>query len=461
MKTLQSKLSAPIIIMLVLIPVLIMMLFNITTRIYVNRTTAEELRNVVQNTKKLSAQLMSADFFADDSWISEEKLQKLWVLRSALQVSRYSMNTEIVILNKEKVLFPQNYAGTFLSPSLINKASLKTERTVSRVYEGRSRYLVFSESVKLPRGNGKILFIASAASADGLIRTMNLFLILTLIASTLIGVFFTISISKKLALPVTDAARSAAKIGNGEFVTLEQSSDCAEIDQLIRGINEMSRKLKASDAAQKTFLQNASHELRTPLMSIQGYAEGLAKGVFVDTAKTAEVISAESQRLNTLVEELLTLSRIEAGSYSGQFEIINLPDALKDYTQKADGYAAMQGKNIELSITADPLKVKADEDLLFKAVYNILTNAVKYAKSTVLVSVLQNASEVIVRIKDDGSGIAEADLPRIFERFYKGRNGNFGLGLAIAKNAVEFINGKIKAYNEDGAVFEIILPLAE
>ena len=460
MKKLQGKISTPIILMLVVMTVIIMLIFNITARLYVNRTTANELKNVVENTKTLSAQILSKDFFEQNGiGFTGEKLQKLKVLRSALQVSKYSMYTEIVIVTEGgRVLFPQNYEDTFLSSSLIEKANSKTENTVARVFDKGNKYLMHSETIKASLGTVKMIFIASTDSADGLIHTMNLILIIILIISTFIGVFITVSLSKKLAEPVIKASSIAAKIGNGEFLSLDEKSDCAEINELINGINEMSRKLKASDIAQKTFLQNASHELRTPLMSIQGYAEGISKGIFADTVKTAEIISDESKRLNTLVEELLTLSRIETGSYTRQFEIINLPDAIKDYVQKAGGYAVLQNKNIQFKLSADSIMVNLDEDLLFKAIYNILTNAIKYAKATVNITVLDKDKFVAVKISDDGNGISQTDLPHIFERFYKGKNGNFGLGLAIAKTAVEFMNGSITAYNDNGAVFEILLP---
>jgi len=96
---------------------------------------------------------------------------------------------------------------------------------------------------------------------------------------------------------------------------------------------------------------------------------------------------------------------------------------------------------------------------LFRAFYNILTNAIKYAQTKVIVTLSSNLNTAIIRIQDDGIGILESDLPHIFDRFYKGKNGNFGLGLAIAKASIELMKGTIHVSNHNGACFEIELPL--
>ncbi len=190
----------------------------------------------------------------------------------------------------------------------------------------------------------------------------------------------------------------------------------------------MSKRLTDLDKAQKLFLQNASHEIRTPLMSIQGYAEGISKGIFSDTTKTADIICEESKRLNQLVDELLTLSRIENNTDESEFYVLNLSDVMKEVVQKIEGYALREQKKINVMLPPDVIMIKANDALLSQAMINIISN---------------------------GDGIPVQDLPHIFDRFYKGKNGNFGLGLAIVKSAILSLKGSIRAYNENGAVFEI------
>jgi len=239
-----------------------------------------------------------------------------------------------------------------------------------------------------------------------------------------------------------------------------QNTDITELSMLHQSINDMSSRLEAYDKAQKAFLQNASHELRTPLMSIQGYAEGITNGVLHDTNSAAKIITSESKRLSTLVDELLTLSRIDNQAYCKQLEKLNLCDMLKEYVQRIEGFAIKDKKQLVVNLPDNSLYVLADDSLLSQAVINVASNCIKFSKSVVNISLLESNQHAIIRISDDGNGISDHDLPHIFERFYKGKGGNLGLGLAIAKSAIEFIGGSITAYSADtGAVFEIQMNL--
>lgn len=462
MKTLNRKISGPIIALFVVVPMLIMIIFNVSARYYVNKATATELKNVVENIKNLSETILERDLIESADGISDENLKRLVLIRAALQVSKYSMNTEMVILDSNgKVIFPQSLEGSFLSDALISKALTRahTENILTRFLFGNKSYMFIYEDVSGLTRDYKVFFIASAASSDALIRFMNLVLLIVLISSTISAIMITLSLSKKISAPLVNAAATTHKVAQGDYVTLQDTSDCVEVHALIQGMNAMSLKLKATEEAQRDFLQNASHELRTPLMSIQGYAEGLSKGIFAQTKEIADLIALESQRLNALVDELLTLSRIQSGNYAPVNERLNLCNAMKDIIQRANGYALMQEKQINLVIENDPLMVLVDEDLLTKAVYNILTNAIKYAKSCVTITLSSDQDQAMIMIHDDGEGIALNDLPHVFKRFYKGKKGNFGLGLAIAKHAIELMNGKISVENRQGAQFILSLPL--
>ncbi len=462
MKTLNRKISGPIIALFVIVPILIMVIFNLSARYYVNQATANELKNVVENIKGLSEKILERDLIESADEISDENLKRLVLIRSALQVSKYSMNTEMVILNDNgKVIFPQSYDDSFLNDALINRALLRAEpeKTLIRFLSQGKSYMFIYEDVEGIARDYKVFFIASAASSDALIRFMNLVLLIVLIISTVLAIWITLTLTKKISAPLVNAAQTTHKVASGNYVQLLDTSDCIEVHALIQGMNAMSQKLKTTEEAQRDFLQNASHELRTPLMSIQGYAEGLSKGIFTQTKETADLIAQESRRLNALVEELLTLSRIESGNYAPENDSVNLCNAMKDLIQRATGYALLQEKEIRLIIENDPLNVMVDEDLMFRAVYNVLTNAIKYAKSEVVITLRREGNQAVAVICDDGEGISSKDLPHIFKRFYKGKKGNFGLGLAIAKSSIELMNGKISAENLGGAQFKITLPL--
>ena len=219
------------------------------------------------------------------------------------------------------------------------------------------------------------------------------------------------------------------------------------------------RDIEKEAERQQTFFQNASHELKTPLMAIQGYAEGIQAGV-MDTGSAAEVILKESDRMTELVEELLDISKIDMGRQQLALSEMDVRELLYDGIRAVEPIAA-GGITIVPDFPEEPVMVSCDDTQLRRAVTNILSNGVRYARSELRLTCRADKRHVTIRIQDDGDGIAEEDLPHIFDRFYMGRSGKSGIGLALTKEIVHLHKGTIRAYNgETGAVFEITLPVS-
>lgn len=463
MKKIRQKISIPIITVIIITSVITIIFFNISIKIYISKETQDELRNSVDNIQVLSNKLFPdrTGNELDDRNIPTEKLQKL---RNALKVANLSLNTEILLVSKkQKIIFPQNFDNTFLTDEIVSKslAELSKEKENSIIEFGINGNMYLTTYKPLTQNSKfvQMLFISSENSTKSLIRIINHSLLIILIISTGIGIIIVEVISKKISRPLINLSYYARKIGSGEFITLEEDNSSVEINELTHSMNDMSIQLKNYDNAQKSFLQNASHELRTPLMSIQGYAEGISKGVFLDAQKQADIIVQESKRLNNLVEELLTLSRIDNNSYKKEVEVLNLSDLMKECIARINGYATKENKELKLCNECENILVRIDENLFIRAVINIISNCIKYAKSQINICILKKDKNAIIKIEDDGNGFSQYDLLHIFERFYKGKQGNFGLGLSIAKACIEYMNGDIIAYNDNGAVFEISLPI--
>ena len=219
------------------------------------------------------------------------------------------------------------------------------------------------------------------------------------------------------------------------------------------------RDIEKEAERQQTFFQNASHELKTPLMAIQGYAEGIQAGV-MDTGSAAEVILEESDRMTELVEELLDISKIDMGRQQLALSEMDVRELLYDSIRAVEPAAAASGITIAPDFPEEPIPVKCDDTQMRRAVTNILTNGLRYAHSQLCLTCRADKRHVTIRIQDDGDGIAEEDLPHIFERFYMGKSGKSGIGLALTKEIIHLHKGTIRAYNGDsGAVFEITLPV--
>ena len=218
------------------------------------------------------------------------------------------------------------------------------------------------------------------------------------------------------------------------------------------------RDIEKEAERQQTFFQNASHELKTPLMAIQGYAEGIQAGV-MDAGGAAEVILAESDRMTELVEELLDISKIDMGRQRPTLSETDIRELLYDSIRAVEP-AAAGGIAIMPDFPEEPVMVSCDDTRLRRAVTNILSNGVRYARSQLRLTCRVDKHHVTIRIQDDGDGIAEADLPHIFDRFYMGKSGKSGIGLALTKEIIHLHKGTIRAYNGDtGAVFEISFPV--
>lgn len=216
----------------------------------------------------------------------------------------------------------------------------------------------------------------------------------------------------------------------------------------------LAKKIEESQKAQRRFFQNTSHELKTPLMTVQGYAEGIQTGI-TEPKKAAEVILQESDRMAQLVNELLSLSKIDLHSLKPNITRIDLREVLYDSLRAAEPLITRRGIKLTPELPDKPVWINADEDMLERVFMNILSNGVRHCKNEVKIICTPFSRFVTVRFRDDGNGISDEDLPHIFERFYTGENGSTGIGLALAQELVKLNGGTVSAYNDNGAVFMV------
>lgn len=472
MKKIKTKITKPFLNVIIAIPLITLILFNIALRIYFARTRAQELKNTVAAVEvlirnQIGENILSSRLDKNDSNL----VTTLGSLRSVLKASKLATNTEFILFNRNlEVIYPVNLKSgdTLVNERLVsdikNMLPAVEKDKIFTLRSGPHRYMAVANKLTktiLPR-SPYIVFVSPMNSGNPVIRALNLMLILILLFAALICSSIALRVSNGITKPIITLGGYAQRIGKGDFINVPVDKSSEEIYELSYNMNEMSRQLLNSTNAQRTFLQNASHEFRTPLMSIQGYAEGIIKGVFPDTERAAAIICDESKRLNILVEELLTLSHIENKTYTSEMVRINLSHIIREYIQRVNGLALKENKEIITDIRDDNIPVLADDKLLSQAVINVISNCIRYANSRVYVSLYIREGSAIINISDDGSGINEVDLPHIFERFYKGQKGNFGLGLSIAKLAVQYMEGSIKASTTpQGAEFEICLPILQ
>ena len=210
--------------------------------------------------------------------------------------------------------------------------------------------------------------------------------------------------------------------------------------------------------SQKWFFQNVSHELKTPMMAVQGCAEGIHTGV-LEPVEASGVILEENERMSSLIEELLALSKLEAGQIKADFHSSDVRELLYDCMRSTETLAKQKSLRIIPHFDNRPVLVSCDEIQLRRVFTNIITNALRYAEEEIEIECTQERGKAVIRIRDDGKGISPELLPHIFDRFFSTRKDGTGIGLALAREIVALHRGTIKAKNDGGAVFEISLPV--
>ena len=217
---------------------------------------------------------------------------------------------------------------------------------------------------------------------------------------------------------------------------------------------KLGQTIESAQEIQQSFFQNASHELKTPLMAIQGYAEGIQTGV-LPVKESAGVIIEESDRMTELIEELLALSKIDSAQAKPEFLETDVTEIIKSVANSFAPVFENSHKTLKTELSCEA--VVLCEKQIRKAVSNLISNAFKYCKTSVTVACKNENDKTIIAISDDGDGIDKDDLPHVFERFYTGKKGNTGIGLALTKEIIKMHGGEIRVHNENGAVVEITL----
>ncbi|PYK77328.1 MAG: hypothetical protein DME37_12750 [Verrucomicrobia bacterium] len=232
-------------------------------------------------------------------------------------------------------------------------------------------------------------------------------------------------------------------------------------------------RLKQVDEIRRDFVANVSHELRTPLSIFHGNLETLLEAGDLDEKETRhiyEVMKRHSDRLNLLVNDLLSLARLESKEANLQLAEIRLPDFLEEVAR--DWKKRLAGKNLrlELEVPDNFPTLRADERRLEEVVHNLLDNAVKYSPQNgrILIQASAPDQEIVLSVCDAGVGIAAGELPRIFERFYRADRarsrelGGTGLGLSIVKHIAQLHGGRVEAESVigQGTTIRVILPTA-
>ena len=287
-------------------------------------------------------------------------------------------------------------------------------------------------------------------------------IILTLAAITVLLIY------QKISAPIIRMNESAKQLAQGKYDVVFSGKGYLETRELADTLNYASYELSKVDRLQKELIANISHDLRTPLTMIKGYGEVMRDLPGENTPENMQVIIDETTRLSELVNDLLDLSRIQAGARKPAYECFDLTLATREILQRYDVLNKHRGYRIELCEDG-PASVCADRQMILQVLYNLINNALNYTGDDKSVSVrLQKSNgKVRVSITDTGEGIDQEQIPLIWDRYYKVDKVHrramigTGLGLSIVK---EILEGHHAAYGVDsilgsGSTFWFELPI--
>jgi len=322
--------------------------------------------------------------------------------------------------------------------------------------------IILNFAIRLFAVEGELNFHAYQdmyAEASRVIGRVGIISIILITIMFLMAIIVTYFLANSLTRPIEELGKFALNIGKGDFSQNDFQFQEAELEDLNIALNKSAKQLAEYDSQQKTFFQNASHELRTPLTSIKCYAEGISFGV-MEPKQASETILVETDKLADLVTDLLYISKIDNITTVYTKTETNLMDLLRDSAARQEAVADKKQVRFTFDFDNIPIQYNCVGELLARAVDNLISNAVRYAHTEIILSCHRKDGSIVLSVIDDGEGIASDAIMHVFERFYKGIDGNHGIGLSIAKSIVEQQGGKITVNNSDkaGAVFTIMLP---
>lgn len=283
-----------------------------------------------------------------------------------------------------------------------------------------------------------------------------------------ISILASIVLARQVAQPVRKLTAASEALARGDFSQRVEVDRSDEMGRLARSFTAMTERVGQRDAQMRALLANVSHDLKTPMTSITGYAQSLTDGTAPpeDVARVGNVIRDEAAHVNALLADLLYLGEIDAGQLIAQREDVPLADIVARCVRRIEPLAREKGIAVRPDIADGVVLKQVDPEKVERAMTNVLANAAKFTPpgGEIAVRASPDGAGVRCEVSNTGSRIAEEDLPRLFDRFFRGdrarrMSGGSGLGLAIARELVEMNGGQIAARNDAGGVtFSMTLP---
>ena len=342
----------------------------------------------------------------------------------------------------------------------------------------KSGHYVVTASINSEEDDGIIGYVLVTSDTDEILGTWSTFLMMASVVAVLVfclSMIVSLVYSKRMAWPLDEMALASRRFARGDFsVRVRQQDDPTdEMGALIESFNKMADSLEKSEKRRSEFIANISHELRTPMTTIAGFADGILDGTIPkeEEEKYLKSIRDETRRLSRLVRDMLSASQAKARSSDPKRRtVFDLTELVLQILLSFESRATAKNLDVDPQLPDNHIMVIADKDAITQVIYNLLDNAVKFARvgSCLTLRLYKDGKKAYVSIKDEGETIPPDDLPFIFDRFHKSDRSRsldkdgVGLGLYLVKSIINSHDEDIAVRSEDGITeFVFTLKLAE
>ena len=435
--------------------------------LYANHMHEQEAYDHFNSTARIMLSRIRSDYEKNEAMNPDS-------LRKGLELYTLNENVDCYIFNAEgKCIVRSDYKN----PDEMQLSTLLQMEATKGVYcqigapagnftESTATYL---EQFDLDEQFFYLMLLFPAAYVGDYYSKLMIVLIITVLMTGLLGALLFFFNTKQALNPVLQITRQAENYAKGDFsARLEQTGD-PEMDRLIITMNRMADFIDKNERSRRRFVSDVSHEMKTPMTTIGGFVDGILDGTIPPEQEKQylRTVSAEVQRLSRLVHSMLSISRFEEGTYSPDFERLDITNLLITTLLLFEQKVERKELHVEGLDVCPRTFAEVDRDLIQQVFYNLTENAIKFVNrgGTLFLAVDSDETQAHVHIRNSGEGLTEDEISHVFERFYKtdesrGKDTTgVGLGLSIVSRIMVLHKGSVTVKSVKGEYTEFIVSM--